>query len=150
MLWVSSPSGDAPVVMVAPSSSPVASSADTETVVPVEATPSATTTAATVVFEIKTPTELKAYTAPLPRQQATVAEILQSMQATGAIYLKTKDYGGTLGLFVEEINGVRNAPESQFYWHLYLNGKRSPLGASSATVQAGDSIQWSYEKEQAQ
>lgn len=74
----------------------------------------------------------------------SVANVMTQAQAQG-LQIKTRDYGGSLGLFFEEINGVANDPVAQLYWHLYVNGERSPLGASGATVAAGDQVMWKFE-----
>ncbi len=74
----------------------------------------------------------------------SVANVMARAEAQG-LTTKTHDYGGTLGLFFEEINGVANDPARQLYWHLYINNERSPLGASTATVKAGDQVTWRLE-----
>lgn len=86
----------------------------------------------------------------LPQAEETVANVLARAAEAELISLSTTDYGGSLGLFIEELNGVRNDPAQRLYWHLYINGQRSPLGASSAVVKEGDVIKWSYEKEHAE
>jgi len=83
--------------------------------------------------------------------RATAADLLATARTQNQITAVTKDFGGELGIFVEEINGVANDPASETYWFLYINGVKSPVGASSAAVQAGDVVAWRYEKyEQAQ
>jgi hypothetical protein len=50
-----------------------------------------------------------------------------------------KNYPG-LGEFIESIDGVPSQDGS--YWILYINGKSSSLGVSSATLSPGDAIEW--------
>lgn len=100
-------------------------------------------------LQIVTPEAEKDYSVALEANQVSVADILLQAQKAGHITLSTQDYGASMGLFVEEINGVRNNPTTQFYWHLYINGQRSALGASAVIVGTDDRIKWSYEKEQA-
>lgn len=89
------------------------------------------------------PGEKKHYHVPI-MQEVAVADVLQQAQQQG-LQLQTKDFGGSLGLFVEAINGVKNEEGKQMYWTLYVNGTRSSLGASSARVKPGDVITWKFE-----
>lgn len=75
----------------------------------------------------------------------TVAAILDRAQRENGLAVETKDYGGSLGLFIEALNGVHNDSAKQLYWHLYINGQRSPLGASNAVAQPGDAVTWKFE-----
>ena len=104
--------------------------------------------APSVTLEIAQNGTTKKYSIPVT-SEVIVAELLTKAQTQG-LQLKTKDYGGSLGLFVEEINGVRNDPATNRYWHLYINNQRSPLGASNALAKLGDTIRWSLEKEHAE
>ncbi|MEX1997579.1 MAG: DUF4430 domain-containing protein [Candidatus Andersenbacteria bacterium] len=74
----------------------------------------------------------------------TVIEVMNAAAAHG-LTMTTKDFGGSLGLLVESINGLANDPTQQLYWYLYINSTRSPLGASNAIVNLGDQISWQYE-----
>lgn len=103
-----------------------------------------------VTLQIANPAGTQEHTIALALGQMSVADILTQAAQAGTINLKTTDFGGTLGLFVEEINGLHSDPANRLYWHLYVNGQRSPLGASSAPVKADDTITWSYEKEHAE
>lgn len=75
----------------------------------------------------------------------SVADLLAHAAREQLLSLETKDYGGSLGIFVEGINGVRSNAAQERYWTLYVNGKKSPVGASSARVRPGDTVRWSYE-----
>lgn len=97
-----------------------------------------------VTLEIKSPRGTTTQTLPV-LGETTVAELLTRASKTSGLTLETKDYGGTLGIFVEGINGTRNDTTREWYWTLYVNGTKSPLGASSARVRAGDRVAWSFE-----
>lgn len=105
----------------------------------------ATVERATVSLTIAAASSTVAHTVPIT-ENITVAEVLSTAKERGNIQLVTKDFGPPLGLFVESINGVANDPAAELYWHLYINDQRSPLGASSARVRAGDRIRWSLER----
>ena len=77
---------------------------------------------------------------------SSVASIMEQAGANGQMALETKDFGGSLGLFIESINGVKNDPATSTYWQLYINGKKSALGASSVIVNKGDVISWHFEQ----
>lgn len=49
------------------------------------------------------------------------------------------------GVFVEEINGVKNGDKKNFYWMYYVNGESASVGASQYTLQSGDVIEWKFE-----
>lgn len=98
----------------------------------------------TITLEIKSPSGLATYESPV-MEETTVAELLALASREHRLRLETKDYGGTLGIFVEGINDTRNDAAREWYWTLYVNGTKSPLGASSARVHAGDRVTWSFE-----
>ena len=97
-----------------------------------------------VTLEIHAPTSTTRYELPVTGE-ATVAALLTQATTTSGLTLETTDYGGTLGIFVESINGVRNDTKRQWYWTLSVNGTKSPLGASAARVHPGDRVTWSFE-----
>jgi len=80
-------------------------------------------------------------------EQITVADLLLKASDQG-LQLSTKDYGGTLGIFVESLNNVPNNPDRQLFWQLYINNELSPVGASTATVEEEDSVTWKLEPPQ--
>lgn len=77
-------------------------------------------------------------------QETTVADVLHRAEAEHGLRVGTKDFGGTLGIFVEEINGTRTDQARGLYWTLSVNGTLSPLGASLARVRPGDTVTWTY------
>ncbi|MEK7093008.1 MAG: DUF4430 domain-containing protein [Patescibacteria group bacterium] len=72
----------------------------------------------------------------------TVIELMRSLPSSGFVF--SGDEYPSLGYFVESINGKKNGDGK--YWILYINGKPSDLGASNATIHAGDTVEWRFEK----
>lgn len=111
------------------------------------ASPSVTAPAAVgthVTLGIKHGSETRSYQLAITGE-TTVANLLRRAEREQSLRLKTKDYGDSLGIFVEAISGVENDPKTQRYWTLYVNGAFSQLGASSAKVRPGDTVTWSFE-----
>jgi hypothetical protein len=73
------------------------------------------------------------------------ATVINLMHNTKGIEIETTDYG-LMGEFIHSINGTSNDTKLGYYWILYLNNQKSNVGASSAKVEAGDVIEWKYEK----
>ncbi|MEK7601492.1 MAG: DUF4430 domain-containing protein [Patescibacteria group bacterium] len=73
----------------------------------------------------------------------SVLALMRSLASTTDFKFTGKEYP-SLGFFVESINGKKNGDGA--YWILYINGKSSDLGASNATIHAGDTVEWRYEK----
>lgn len=78
-------------------------------------------------------------------EEASVAEVMDKAAAENKLSWRVTDYGESMGVLVEEINGVANNSGQNRYWYLYVNGALSPVGASQAKVKAGDEITWKYE-----
>ena len=77
--------------------------------------------------------------------ETTVEQVLNEVVQQRGLLLETKDFGGSMGIFVKAINGVANDSGSNMYWQLYVNGELSPVGASTARVRPGDTVTWQYE-----
>ena len=127
------PSAPAPIAALAVSPSPPETSPD----------PEAQTEA--VTLDIKGPAETKTYRLSA-QAETTVADLLARAQREQGLKLEAKDYGGSLGIFVEGLNGTRNDPTKKLYWSLYVNGVFSQLGASAAPARPGDTVTWAYER----
>ncbi|MDO8575847.1 MAG: DUF4430 domain-containing protein [bacterium] len=82
------------------------------------------------------------YTAFAP-SGSTVLDAMKILASTNGFTFSGKDYP-SLGFFVDSING--NRAENGYSWILYMNGKLSGTGASQTTLDAGDAIEWRYEK----
>lgn len=112
-----------------------------------ETTPSATPSQqpinSSIALKISSPE--KSYTYKVSTKKSlSVIEIMKIAESQG-MSMKTKDYGAPLGLLIEEINNIKNDQKNQKYWTLYINGKMSVLGASSAVVSPNESITWKFE-----
>lgn len=114
----------------------------TPTLSPASAT---TAPAAAVSLVIESPDGALRLSVPAA-DSMTAADVLLAAHAAGQLAAEVKDYGGELGIFVEALNGQANDPSNNQYWFLYINGTKSPVGASRAPVRAGDTVTWKYEK----
>jgi hypothetical protein len=80
--------------------------------------------------------------------EVSVEKVLELAAAKGYLKVESIDYGGSMGVFIESLENIANNNIEKVYWHLYINDVLSPVGASHATVKAGDTVLWKYEKEQ--
>lgn len=79
----------------------------------------------------------------IPVSGSTVLSSMEAFAASGEFSFSGREYPG-LGLFVEEIGGLKNA--EGFYWTLFVNGILSEKGASSAEIAPDSNIEWRYQK----
>lgn len=86
---------------------------------------------------------VETYAAPLPASR-TVLDTMKALQASRPGFTFTGSDFPSLGFFVESINGKKAA--SGYNWMLYINGRKSDVGASQAVIHAGDRIEWKYEQ----
>jgi len=73
----------------------------------------------------------------------TVLDAMRALASTSSFTFAGRDYP-SLGFFVDSINGQKNAGGR--YWILYVNDVSATNGVSSTVLQAGDLIEWKYEK----
>jgi len=73
----------------------------------------------------------------------TVLDAMRTLASTSNFSFTGREYP-SLGFFVDSINGKNNADGN--YWFLYVNGRSSDTGASQTTLNAGDTIEWRYER----
>lgn len=71
-------------------------------------------------------------------------EAMNALKENGKISFSTKVFSG-LGHFVEEINGIKNSPNTGFYWTFYINNQEAKVGISNYILQPNDLITWRYE-----
>lgn len=136
-----------PNTVIAPSPSPAPATTTTPTAVSassLEISPPSEAQTQAVTLEIKDPAGTKTYRLS-GQTETTVADLLARASKEQGLRMETKDYGGSLGIFVEGLNGVRNDPQKKLYWSLHVNGTLSQLGASSTRVRPGDTVTWAYE-----
>lgn len=102
-------------------------------------------TAQITTLEIKHPTQTKRLSLAITKP-ITVADLMTRAAREQSLQIITKDYGGSLGLFFESIDGLKNDTATNQYWSLYINNTKSAVGASTAVVHPGDIVSWRYEK----
>ena len=77
---------------------------------------------------------------------STVYNLMQwaSADSRSPFLFETKDFG-SMGLFVESINNLKNNPQTGEYWIYYLNNESAQLGISQQIIKPNDIITWKYE-----
>lgn len=83
------------------------------------------------------------YQLTLP-QGSSVYNLLQKAKNTYSISFAVKDFG-SMGFFIEELNGIKNNAQNGTYWIFYINGSYSNVGISKYILQSNDVITWKYE-----
>lgn len=78
-------------------------------------------------------------------ENSNVYDLMSILRDAGIVSFTTKDFGGNLGLFVEQINGIKNGTDNKF-WIYYINGKEAKTGISNYTLNNTDVIEWKYEE----
>ncbi len=73
----------------------------------------------------------------------TVLDAMRVYASSSSFTFTGRDYP-SLGFFVDSIEG--KSSEGGNNWMLYIDGKLSPKGASSALVSPGERVEWRYEK----
>ncbi len=74
---------------------------------------------------------------------STVLDAMRTLASTSDFTFSGREYP-SLGYFVDSVGGKK--AESGYSWILYLNGKLSGTGVSQTKLEAGDAIEWRYEK----
>ncbi len=75
--------------------------------------------------------------------KTSVLAAMRTLASTTLFRFSSREFPG-MGAFIEGMNGKTNA--DGFYWILYVNGTRSPKGASQTFISPGDAVEWRYEK----
>lgn len=70
---------------------------------------------------------------------------LDEASKAGGFTYEVKDFGGSLGLFLESIAEDKPAADFSTYWLYDVNGTGAPVGAASYKTAAGDSIFFHFE-----
>jgi hypothetical protein len=65
-------------------------------------------------------------------------------RAVTAAEWNLKSSTGSMGTFVEEINGAKNGTDGK-YWIYYVNNQMGTVGISQYQIQAGDLLQMNFE-----
>lgn len=76
---------------------------------------------------------------------STVVDLMMyaSADSRQPFLFRAKEYSG-MGLFVEEINGLKNNNQTGEYWIYYLNGQSGKVGISQQLIKSNDIIEWKY------
>ncbi len=78
------------------------------------------------------------------QENSTVFELLEQASSEHGFSFGYSN-NASYGVFVEELDGVKNSPRASKYWMYYVNGSYAGLGASSQLLSKGDVILWRYE-----
>lgn len=73
---------------------------------------------------------------------------MEELQANTDFRFSGRNFGRSLGYFVEEINGVKNDNRAGKYWVYSINGEKAKIGVSNYLLKSNDLITWTYEKEE--
>lgn len=76
----------------------------------------------------------------------SVYDTLVTFKNRGGIEFKSQDYGGELGQFVTEVNGI--AGDNSNFWKLFINDNEAQTGISAIIAKSGDKYLFRYEKVQ--
>lgn len=87
-----------------------------------------------------------------PRQRDATSQVFAVAPGTKALdaikavlgdsNLSTKDFGGSLGVYVTGLYGIE--AEGNHFWEFTVNGKSSEVGISSYEVRDGDALGFKY------
>ncbi len=77
--------------------------------------------------------------------QGSSAYDLMEAAKTQGLNFQERQFAG-LGVFIDEINGVKSSQKDGKYWIYYINGQKAQVGISSYIIKPNDVISWKYEK----
>lgn len=80
--------------------------------------------------------------------QAAAICALDAASKTGKFTYVLKDFGGSLGLFLDAIAEDSSASNSSSFWLYDVNGKTATEGVSSYVIKNGDSLFFHFENSQ--
>ncbi|MHA1765824.1 MAG: DUF4430 domain-containing protein [Promethearchaeota archaeon] len=78
----------------------------------------------------------------LENQEYSVFEVMKELEKKTEFSFKYKTY--SIGIFVEEIMGIKNNPTVNKYWLYYVNGKFADKGVDKMQINNGDIVTWEY------
>lgn len=76
--------------------------------------------------------------------KSSVYELMEHLRNTQGLLFESEYYTG-MGFFITSLSGTKQNPKNSDYWTLYINGKESQTGVSSALLKNGDSAEWKLE-----
>lgn len=74
-------------------------------------------------------------------------KVMNQLQTNTDFRFSGRNFGGSMGFFVEEINGVKNDRSNGKYWVYSINGEKAKIGVSNYLLKSNDIITWKYENE---
>jgi len=83
------------------------------------------------------------FTVPFEKD-STVFSLLKKLSVENNFTLDYRESG--LGVFIEEVYGIKNNGTENKYWLYKVNGQLANVGASSYRIKEGDEITWNYEE----
>ena len=92
--------------------------------------------------------EISTFNNVLLNKNATVFDLLQEATTENNVELKYKDFGGELGVMVEEIGEAANDFDNDSWWQYWVNNEYAKVGASNQALQNGDVVEWKFVKGQ--
>lgn len=81
------------------------------------------------------------------KEGSSVYDAMLAMQKQTAFTFTGTNYG-SLGYFVESIQGIKNDTRNGKFWIYYINGAKAQMGISQYIIQPHDIITWTYEDEE--
>ncbi|MFA6354391.1 MAG: DUF4430 domain-containing protein [Candidatus Paceibacterota bacterium] len=76
------------------------------------------------------------------KQGMTVFDALKLATDKEQLGLKYKDYGGTMGVFVQMIGKTKNSESGDRWWQFWVNNNYGKEGASNYSLKQGDAVEW--------
>jgi hypothetical protein len=73
---------------------------------------------------------------------STVLDLLEQLHQTKKFSLSYQN--SQMGVFIEEIAGVKNDNKANKFWLYKVNGKLANVGASGYVIQNNDIVEWYY------
>ncbi|HLC70043.1 MAG TPA: DUF4430 domain-containing protein [Patescibacteria group bacterium] len=77
-------------------------------------------------------------------ENTTLYNAMEKLANQRKITWQTKEYG-SLGRFVDSLNGITSDRIRGKYWIFYINGETAKIGISSYILKNNDLIKWNYE-----
>lgn len=71
----------------------------------------------------------------------SVFDALKLFDDRAGLRIKSKDYGGDMGVFVESI-GDKQDPEKKAWWQYWVNNEYGKISSSSYKLKPGDVVMW--------
>ena len=84
----------------------------------------------------------------LAKNTNSVFDLLEKVTTENEIELKSKDYDGELGVFIESIGEQKSDFTADQFWQYWVNNEYAKIGASNHKLEDGDVVEWKFTKGQ--